>query len=207
MRREVSRAVLLTAGLISYDLLCYYGTTHEAPALTTGLALTPAFMIVIGLAWRARGKTGALVAAAACAAALWPLWRLLTQHFPLLLLAQQLSMWGVLFLMFARTLRAGRVPLCTEWADRLHGPLKPAEQRYTRHVTLAWSLFFAGMGLTGALLFVLAPPRYWSAFNHLWALPLVALMFLGEYGIRHVALPSTAHAGLLAGLRLYATRR
>ncbi|MBS0612919.1 MAG: hypothetical protein JSS24_07095 [Proteobacteria bacterium] len=203
----MSRAVLLTAGLISYDLLCYYGTTRQAPALTTGLALAPAILIVTGLAWRARGRAGALIAALACASALWPLWQLLTRHFPLLLLAQQLSMWGVLFLMFARTLRAGRVPLCTEWADRLHGPLTSAERRYTRRVTLAWSLFFAGMGFIGALLFLIAPPHYWSAFNHLWALPLVALMFLGEYVVRHVALPTTAHAGLLAALRLYAARR
>ena len=201
------RAVLLSAVLVIYDLSCYLSTTHSLPALAAGLALSPALLVLGGIAWRSLGRGVAAMLLVVCVAAMWALWPSLVHNAAMLLLVQQLTMWGLLCLMFARTLRAGHTPLCSEWADRLHGPLTAAERRYSRRVTLAWSLFFAAMGLTGALLFLFASPRSWSAFNNLWSLPLIAAMFLGEYLVRHVVLPDTAHAGLLAALRLYAARR
>lgn len=203
----MGRAVVFTAGIIAYDLLCYFSITHPLPHLAAALAVSPVLLVLGGLAWRTLGRLMAGLTLAAGTVALWFLWDDLEHNFPLVLLAQQLSMWGVLCLMFARTLRAGRTALCTEWADRLHGPLTAAEQRYSRRVTQGWSLFFAAMGIISALLFVLAPPHTWSAFNNLWSLPLVAAMFVGEYLVRLKALPHTAHAGLLAALRLYSVRR
>ncbi len=207
MKRIGSSVLLVAAGAFAYDLLCYFGTTHSLHALTTALALAPILVVLIGLAWRTRGLPGAAAALATGVAATWLAWHALERNSPLLLLTQQFSLWGLLFVMFARTLRAGRVPLCTALADRLHGPLTPAEERYTRRVTVAWSLFFAAMGFTGVLLFFDAPPRVWATFTNLWALPLVAAMFVGEYALRHLVLPRTTHAGLLDALRLYAARR
>lgn len=202
----MARVAWFTAGIIAYDLLCYFSITHPHPDLAAGLAVSPVLLVLTGLAWRTFGGLTAGLALAAGMAALWLLWADLASNFPLLLLAQQLVMWGVLCLMFARTLRAGRTALCTEWADRLHGPLTAAEQNYSRHVTVVWSVFFAAMGILSALLFVFASPHTWSAFNNLWALPLVAAMFVGEYLVRLRALPHTAHASLFAALRLYARR-
>ncbi|MFO1206780.1 MAG: hypothetical protein U1E63_13825 [Burkholderiales bacterium] len=207
MRRIDSGVLVLAAGAVAYDLACYFGTAHSVPVLAASLALTPLLLMLTGLAWRVRGATAAAAVAAIAVAAISLTWPALERNAPLLVLIQQIAMWGLLFVMFARTLCAHRVPLCTEWADRLHGPLTPAEQRYTRRVTLAWSLFFAGMGIAGVLLFLSAPLRVWAAFTNLWALPLVAAMFVGEYAVRHRVLRSTAHASLFAALRLYAARR
>lgn len=203
----MARAVGFAAGIITYDLLCYFSITRPHPALATALAVSPVLLGLGGIAFRAFGRVMAGLTLAAGVIALWFLWDRLERNFPFLLLAQQLSMWGILCFMFARTLRAGRTALCTGWADRLHGPLTPAERRYSRHVTLAWSVFFAAMGIISAMLFAFASPQVWSAFNNLWSLPLIAAMFIGEYLVRLRALPHTAHASLFAALRLYAARR
>lgn len=201
------RLGLVAAAAIGYDLLSYYSTTHSAArSLGTALALLPLALLLTGLAWRKHVALGTLAASAA-AVLLWFAWPLLRREFTLIFLLQQASMWGLLLYMFARSLRRGETPLCTHWADLLHGPLSAAELRYTRRVTLAWCGFFAAMMIIGASLYFLASPQAWSAFNNLWALPLLACMFVGEYLVRHVALPRTAHVGLLAAIRLYSSSR
>lgn len=204
----VLRVGLVAAAAIGYDLLSYYSVTHPGrAALGTTLALLPPLLFVIGLAWRSRWRGAVIVAGAALTALLWRCWPLLSPHFTLMFLLQQVFMWGALLLFFANSLLKGRIPLCTQWADLVHGPLSDAERRYTRGVTLAWSLFFGAMALTGVLLYVFAPAPVWSAFNNLWSLPLVAAMFVTEYAVRLLALPRQTHVGLFEAVRLFSQSR
>ena len=102
--------------------------------------------------------------------------------------AAALMHWGLyasLLATFALTLRRGHTPLITAMAYRLHGADIPTELvTYTRRVTIAWSLFFAGQLTTSVLLFCLAPLTAWSFFVNILDLPLVAAMFATEYAVR-----------------------
>ena len=64
------------------------------------------------------------------------------------------SLYASLLATFALTLRRGHEPLITAMAYRLHGTLSDEMIRYTRGVTIAWSLFFAAQLLTSVSLFL-----------------------------------------------------
>src|SRR5688500_13245021 len=61
-----------------------------------------------------------------------------------LYLAQHAGVHLALGAWFGATLRAGAEPLVTALARRVH-TLTPAMERYSRNVTLAWTLYFVGM--------------------------------------------------------------
>jgi uncharacterized membrane protein len=202
------RIVLVAMGAVGYDLLAHYSNL-PATSNNLGAALStlPPLMIAAGFAWRSTYRYAVLLFCALTVAVLIAFWPALQTHFAILYLMQQFGMWSALLFGFARSLRSGRVALCTHWADKMHGPLTAAELRYTRRVTQAWCVFFAVMALTGSLLFILAPRSLWSAFNNLWTLPLLGVMFAGEYAVRLVALPSTRRRGIADIVRLYAASR
>jgi len=98
-----------------------------------------------------------------------------------------LGHWGLyasLLTTFALTLRRGHTPLITAMAYRLHGTLSEEMIRYTRAVTIAWSLFFIAQLATSVLLFCFAPLTVWSIFVNLFDIPLVVTMFTAEYAVR-----------------------
>jgi uncharacterized membrane protein len=202
------RIVLVAMGAVGYDLLAHYSNRPTTSSnLGAVLATLPPLLITAGFAWRSAHRYAVLTFCVVAAVALIVFWPALQRHFAILYLLQQCGMWGALLFGFARSLRAGQVPLCTHWADAMHGPLTAAEVRYTRSVTQAWCIFFAAMALTGVLLFFVAPRSVWSAFNNLCTFPLLGLMFAGEYAVRLVALPGTRRGGIVEMVRLYATSR
>jgi len=103
-------------------------------------------------------------------------------------------------LSFGRSLRSGRIPLCTQLTARLHGALTPAEITYTRRATLAWTLMYALLAAVILMLFFVAPLRIWSLFVNFVAFGLIALMFIADHAIRGRLLPRR-RGGLLAALR------
>jgi SAM-dependent methyltransferase len=127
-------------------------------------------------------------------------WGELRSHFVWVYLMQQVGLYGLLGLAFGRTLARGSVPLCTQMAIRVHGSLAEDALRYTRHVTLAWTAFFAITTLALLVLFVAAPLRAWSAFANFGAPLAIVAMFMVENAIRYRALPGMQHAGLIATL-------
>jgi uncharacterized membrane protein len=119
-------------------------------------------------------------------------------------LVQQAGFYSILAFTFGRSLRTGSVPLCTQLADKVHGPLSALELRYTRKVTLAWAIFFLVNVAATFLLFAIAPLRVWSAFVNFGSLPLMLLMFAAEYAVRRHALPQVRRSsGLIDTLRVY----
>jgi hypothetical protein len=97
-----------------------------------------------------------------------------------------LSHWSIyvaLLALFALTLRPGHEPLITGMARRMHG-LTPELARYTRQVTIAWSVFFVIQLALSVTLFCAAPLPVWSFFVNILDIPLVAMMFAAEYAVR-----------------------
>jgi uncharacterized membrane protein len=205
MRRS-RRLQLAAVGLllVAYSGLSHYSNSHaQQRGLATALALAPMLTLGLLLAWRWRGALAALLAAVGAAILCWQLWPLFTQNFPLVYLMQQLGFYGLMAATFGFSLLPGRVPLCTQLADKVHGPLGPAELRYTRQVTAAWAWFFIGNIAVTLLLYAFAPLKVWSLFVNFCALPLIGLMFAVEYAIRRRILKQVHTGGLMATLRVY----
>ncbi len=94
------------------------------------------------------------------------------------------SIYTSLLACFALTLRPGHEPLITTMARRMNGEPSGELARYTRRVTIAWSLFFATQLCLSVLLFCFAPLTVWSFFVNILDIPLVAMMFAAEYAVR-----------------------
>jgi uncharacterized membrane protein len=104
---------------------------------------------------------------------------------------------------FGRTLTGVRRPLVTVIAAMVHEQMSPELNRYTRQVTVAWTLFFIAYVLVSAGLFFLAPIEVWSLFANILTLPLIALMFLAEHQVRKRTLPKRDLIGLVATVRAF----
>ena len=190
-------------------IAAYAGLSHYSNGAAGGrdlgaaLALAPVTVIATILAWRTAPPAVAALLSASLAGLIVGLWPLLRQNYPLINLVQDSSVYGLLGFTFGRSLLPGRVALCTQLADKEHGPLSAPEVRYTRQVTAAWTIFFFVIAAVSILLFAAAPLRMWSLFINFCVLPLVGAMFVAEYQIRRRILPEVKRTGLLATLRAY----
>ena len=108
---------------------------------------------------------------------------------------------AMLFLVFASTLRPGRVPLVVQMGRILDPNFHPAIERYAVMVTKAWCVFFVAQIGGSALLLTLAPVAVWSFFVNVLDLPLVAAMFVAEDLARRMMFPRHPHVGLVAVAR------
>ena len=202
----VPRLQLAAVGvfLIAYSVLSHYSNSNpQAHDLGAGLALGPMLGIGLVLIWRLCGAAWAALAAAAAGFLLYRYWPLLTQNFSIVYLIQQCGFYAIMAFTFGRSLLRGRVPLCTQLADKVHGPLSALELCYTRNVTIAWVIFFLLNMAVSALLFEFAPLRIWSLFVNFLSLPLILLMFVAEFAVRRRILPKVPRNGLIATLRVY----
>jgi uncharacterized membrane protein len=192
------------AAIVVYAGLSYYGNSVAGGRdLGTALALAPITVVAIILAWRTAPPAVAALLYAGLAGLIVGLWPVLRQNYPLINLVQDSSVYSLLGFTFGRSLLPGRVALCTQLADKEHGPLSAPEVRYTRQVTAAWTVFFFVITGVSILLFVSAPLRIWSLFINFCVLPLMGAMFIAEYQIRRRILPGVKRTGLLATLRVY----
>jgi len=200
-RLELTAAILF---IVAYVGLSHYSNsvakTHD---VGVALAVGPPLIVGLALLWRGTHALVALLAAAGAAVFLVRDWPLLEQHFATLYLLQEGGFYTLLAASFGLSLRAGRVPLCTRFADKLHGPLSPQERNYSRGVTAAWSLFFVALGLATLGLFAFAPLPVWSFFANFCSIPMIGLMFVAEYAVRRRALPQGERRGILASIRVY----
>jgi uncharacterized membrane protein len=189
---------------IAYSLLSHYSNSNaQAQDLGAGLALAPMLTLGLVLLWRSSGALIAVLAAAAAALLLQHYWPLFTENFSIVYLIQQCGFYAIMAFTFGRSLFKGQVPLCTQLADKVHGPLSALELRYTRSVTVAWVIFFLLNIAVNCVLFEFAPLRLWSLFVNFLSLPLILLMFVAEYAVRRRVLPKVQRNGLIATLRVY----
>jgi uncharacterized membrane protein len=189
---------------MGYALLAHYSNSNpSAKPLGAVLAIAPPLALGFGLAWRSAFRPVALALAALAAALIYTHWQILESNYALVYLLEDVGFYALLSLSFAHSLARGRVPLCTYWADRVQGPLPAIVAHYTRKTTVAWSIFFALIAAASLALYLWSPLRVWSAFSKFLTLPLVALMFIGEYAVRRRVLPAPHRTGLLASVRVF----
>jgi uncharacterized membrane protein len=199
------RHALVAASIVFYALLEHYAnTTRGNAAFGAALAVAPLLAAWLLLARRTPWPRLSLLAASLLAGSLLvQCWSRIERNFSLMFMLQQAGLYLILAFGFGRSLGAGQVPLCTRWATIVHGPLSEPVRRYTRSVTLAWTIFFVAIGLSSVVLYALAPLRAWSFFSNFLTLPLAALMFAIEYEVRRRRLPWMQRASLADTARAY----
>ena len=116
-------------------------------------------------------------------------------------------LYSSLLLLFGQTLQPGRRPLVTTLAIRMQDTMTPAMIAYTRSVTVAWCCFFGGQLVMSGLLLAWAPHAIWSLYVNVLDGLLVALMFVGEYGVRRLRFRNVAHVSPLAIIRRFSSDR
>jgi uncharacterized membrane protein len=98
---------------------------------------------------------------------------------------------------FARSLFAGRIPICTQLASTMHGTLTPAEIAYTRRATVAWVVFYALTAVAILVLFFAEPLRVWSLFVNFGVFGLMIFMGVADHALRRRVLPRHPAGGIL----------
>lgn len=104
---------------------------------------------------------------------------------------------------FAVTLRRGATPLITMMAERVHQVFTPEMRAYTRWLTGAWVLFFAGMIVVSLLVYAVMPWIWWSFFCGVLT-PAAALgFFVGEHALRYRRHPEFERVTLAQAFQAY----
>jgi uncharacterized membrane protein len=201
-RRNPLGSALALAALAACELGTHYAASRPG-AQTLGMAavLAPLLAVSLAAALRPPRRAWLLGAWGLGCAVLWHLRGPLAAQFAHAAFAEHAGVMLALAYGFGRTLAHGRVPLCSEFAAAIHGELPPAVARYTRGLTLVWSVFFALLAALSTLLYVAAPLKVWSTFANYLTLPLVAALFVGEHAWRRVVLPDVERPGMLAVAR------
>jgi len=198
------RWAAIAGACLAYAVLSHLAAADPHPDLwDAAVAMAPLVLLAAVLAWRSPHRLWMLALCLAGAAILYATSAWLVQHYNWVFLLQHAGIQALLGLAFARTLRSGQLPMVSRFAAVIHGPLSPALARYTRQVTWAWTLYFSVMTGLSLLLFWLAPVAVWSAFANLLNLPLLILMFAGEYVVRLCLLAPSDRAGPLEAIRAY----
>jgi uncharacterized membrane protein len=201
-RRPVIALIVLLS--ICGALLAHYAIVQAStPTLGALLSLIPIAAVGIVAARRAKRAASVLGALAFAAIALWLGWGILEQNFTDLFFIEHAGTNLVLAVMFGRTLVAGSEPLCTRFARIIHGTLPPDVVRYTRQVTLAWTIFFASLFVLSCALYFGKLVAAWSFLANIASPILVATMFVVEYAIRLRVLPNYERIGILGGIRAF----
>jgi len=200
-----ARAVLAVAAVVAWQVGAHSAVaTPGAHGFGLAMAFAPPLAIALAAALRSPRRAWLLPLWALVVLALWFSRTPLALHFAWGLFLEHVSFNLAMALLFGRTLAAGRVPLCTQFAAMIHGgALTPAVARYTRQITLAWTLFFVAIAGVSTLMFAIAPILAWSTFANYLALPLVAVMFVAEHACRRFVLPGEPRAGMLDAIRAY----
>lgn len=200
-RAWVALGILLS---VAFALLAHAALVDGLPrSVGAALSLVPLAIIAAVAVRRARHRGLALALLGLAAIALFLAWGGLERHFADLLFVQHAGTNLLLGLVFGRTLAAGREPLCTRFARIVHGDLPPEVERYSRQVTVAWTVFFGTLFTLSCALYLGGLREAWSVLANFLTATSVVAMFGIEYAVRLRMLPHWNHAGVMGGVRAF----
>lgn len=123
-----------------------------------------------------------------------------------LFLGQHVGIHLGLAALFGLSLRGGSPALISRVARRVHGSLTPAMGRYTRQVTLAWTVYFIAMAFASVAIFEFASFEHWATFAN-WGTPLaLCAMFGGEHLLRYQLHPEFERVSMWRAIQAYSQR-
>lgn len=209
LRALASRRWMLALLLVpAYAIASHLAMVHAGASVFTLLVvLGPWAALGLASLWANDHRWSASAAALACAATVALVARGQALDPRLLYLAEHASAHLVLGLWFGSTLGAGRQPLISALAQRLHGTLDATHAAYTRRVTQVWTAYFFGMAVISVALFSAGDFERWSFFANL-VTPAAALsLFMGEYLLRYRLHPEFDRVSLADTIRAYREHR
>ena len=202
--KQACRWGFIGALAVGYALLSHLTATSATHTLYGALvAITPMLGLAFLMAWRSARRMRMLALWLAGCVLLYGVKDWLITHYHWVFLLEHAGTYLLLCATFGQTLRHGESPMIARFAQIVHGALSPPLIRYTRSATWAWSVYFGGIAGLSVLLFWLAPLAVWSGFAYLLGIPLLVLMFAGEYAVRWYVLPADDRAGPLDAIRAY----
>jgi uncharacterized membrane protein len=193
-------ALLLIAGVayacISHWMMLY----HAAQPWAVVVLLGPLWLTALGLAASRFGK-GGLAVAGLLGVALFALVMMgEAGDTNRLYVLQHVGINALLCGWFGGSLRAGRLSLIGQFAERVH-PLSPAMVKYTAQVTRVWAIYFAAMVVASIAVYASFSFAAWSVLANLLTPLFVGMLFLGEYLLRYRLHPEFERTRLVDAVR------
>jgi uncharacterized membrane protein len=183
---------------LGYPLLAHLAVIFAAPRLQW-LALTWLAAISMWDALRAK-RAWAWIALIAAAALLY--WLVVAGRGLYALFVPPAAIPAALFVVFARSLRAGAEPWVTRVATAMRGePLPPPLLAYTRRVTWLWCGVFVVMFASAIGFAVWAPPELWSLMTNVVHYIVLGSIFVVEFVYRRIRYGALEPWGLFEYLR------
>jgi uncharacterized membrane protein len=191
--------------MVAWMVAAHVGSAGWGNAsFNAAVGVLPIVAAVLMALWRVPHRAWRVAGVLALGVLLAWLWPQLRHNVPLLYYIQHLGIHVALGVFFGRSLLGPGDALITRMARRIFADeLSARKVRYTRGVTLAWTVFFFLNALVSTLLFIWAPPAIWSVHANLLTGPLVGVMFLVEHIWRMCVLPPHERPGLAAIVRAY----
>ncbi len=188
----------IIAGFILYPLIVHYSITHDTPILTSlYLTLLLSLLAMLKTARQQHQQTvlfGSLALLTGIAS--------LSGHALLVIYSLPLLILGLLLFVFANSLTEGNTPYITHLAQLIREqPLAPAVCKYTKSVTIAWTILFLLLLLELLLLLLFAPLYVWSYATNFFNYALIVLFFVAEYIVRRIHLRDVEHIGFIPFLK------
>ena len=203
-RRGRVLAAVVVALSVAFALAAHAAIVDGLPRrMGALLSLVPLAIVVLVVLRRSGRRWLGIAVLALAVPALWLAWPEIERRFPDIFFFEHTLMNLLLGAVFGRTLLAGHEPLVTRFARIMHPTLPPEVERYTRNLTLAWTLFFAAMLAISWGLYFAGQRAAWSAFATLVNPALVVAMFAIEYAVRLRALPNWEQVGITGSVRAY----
>ena len=203
------RARVIAAGsaTVAYVLASQWIMTR-APASPWNVVVIVAPMLALAavLAWQRGQRWLAALAALATLGLAVQAWRGQGVAAGALYVGQHVAIHVLLAFVFGLTLQAGREPLITALARRVHGGLTAPMEIYSRKVTVAWTLYFVAVAALSLVLYVVASFALWATFANLVTPVAMLAMFVGEYLLRYRLHPEFERATLAQAVRAYTDR-
>jgi uncharacterized membrane protein len=202
---QLLRGLAIAVLVAAWAWLAHQGSAGSGnPDFSVALATMPIVVLTAILLWRIGHRPAAVLGGAALLGLLAWSWPALRQNIALLYYIQHLGTNLALAGLFGHTLFGAHEALVTQFARMAHGGvLSPAQQRYSRQVTIAWTIFFLANAAVSSTLFWLATPAAWSLFANLLATPLVVAMFVLEHLCRNIILPPEDRSSIADTIRGY----
>ncbi|HEY2190208.1 MAG TPA: hypothetical protein VGH48_16755 [Caldimonas sp.] len=187
-------------------LLGSYWLMTAAPTSPWNAVIVVAPMLAIAaiVAWQRSQPVVALAASLATLALAVQAWQGGGLAPATIYVGEHVAIHVLLAFVFGLTLQAGREPLVTALARRVHGNLTADMAAYSRRVTIAWTVYFVAMAALSLAVFALAPFAAWAAFANLVTPLALVAMFVAEYVLRYRLHPEFERATLAQAVRAYA---
>ncbi|MES2533216.1 MAG: hypothetical protein V4636_19390 [Pseudomonadota bacterium] len=193
-------ALLLLAGGAYAGLSHWMMVWHAAEPWAVAALLGPMWLSVVGLMGGRFGKPGIAATIVLGLIGFALVLRGEAGNPDRLYVLQHAGIHAVLCCWFGGTLRADRLSLIGQFAQRIH-PLSPGMREYTTLLTRIWTVYFAGMVVASIGIYALLPFDVWSVFANLFTPVSAVVLFVGEHLLRYRIHPEFERTRLIDAFR------